>query len=150
MIDEVGGEVHHKQHASSTTSYSEKATVIHGSEIIKGASSDGKTITLRSDSPEQDVVNEQRLFRKTALTKKIAVNCIDSSELINAEKTHRAQQQQQHQKSSTTTTTTSSNRSSQNDTRSFLNTAGSKVTGFQDVMEKMRNADNGNILSTHF
>lgn len=139
MIDDSNGEVQHKHHASSTTSYSEKATVIHGSEIVKGASSDGKTITLRSDSPERDIVTEQRLYRKTELTKKIAQNSMmDSTEqLIDAEKTH---QTQQVVKSSSTT-----NRSSQNDTRSFLNTAGSKVTGFQDVMEKMKNADNGKV-----
>lgn len=29
------------------------------------------------------------------------------------------------------------------ETRSFLNTSGSKVTGFRDVMERMQNADNG-------
>lgn len=29
------------------------------------------------------------------------------------------------------------------ETRSFLNTSDSKVTGFRDVMERMQNADNG-------
>lgn len=45
--------------------------------------------------------------------------------------------QSESRKSTRTTTTT---------TRSFLNSAGEKVTGVDDVLERMRNADNGKLI----
>lgn len=43
------------------------------------------------------------------------------------------------------TTSTSRQQQQQQQTRSFLNSSGAKVSGVQDVLDRMRNADNGTL-----